>query len=469
MPSQPIWATPRHVALIIATYLLVHFGVRLWMGPALGFDDAEQALFAQHWLPSYRLRAPPLFTWALVAWSEVASIGVLAISVVRYALLAMLFGFTYLTARRLISEPSLAALATFSFAAIYVFGYYSHHDLTHTTVLSAFLAASWYVLVRLAETPTLFWYLVLGLCFGLGLLGKWNFVIFALALPLACLAHPRFRGLVLNWRIVPATLVAAAVALPSILYALHVGPAPGDAAGSLLGRQAGGSFLGMVRGTADLAVAALVYPPPFLALFLMVFGAAAWRGLRALEPATSAARLVPDARLLGTTIAFALGLHWLLVPFAGATDFDERLLQPALQILPIYLFMLVERGGATAAAIRTYAMLIAAVAVVALAARIGIHAAGADVCRRLCRALVPFDAIAAGLKGAGFAGQGTIVVRDVHLAGNLRIRFPDARVMEIGYPARVWPRPSGTGRCLAVWTGEASTDAVDAYLVQQLG
>ena len=42
------------------------------------------------------------------------------------------------------------------------------------------------------------WYLALGLCFGLGMLGKWNFVMFAVALPLACLVHPAYRGLILN-------------------------------------------------------------------------------------------------------------------------------------------------------------------------------------------------------------------------------------------------------------------------------
>ena len=153
MPSQPLWAKPRHVALLIAAYLAVHLGVRLWMGPALGFDDAEQALFAQHWRPSYRLRAPPLFTWALLAIGPVAGVGVVAVSLLRYALLAMVLGCTYLTARRLIRDPVLAALATFSFTAIYVFGYYSHRDLTHTTALSAFLAASWYIFVRLCESP----------------------------------------------------------------------------------------------------------------------------------------------------------------------------------------------------------------------------------------------------------------------------------------------------------------------------
>jgi 4-amino-4-deoxy-L-arabinose transferase-like glycosyltransferase len=480
MPAQPVWATPRNVALLIAAYLLVHLGVRIWIGPALGFDDAEQALFAQHWLPSYRLRAPPLFTWALVAVGEVAGIGMLVISLLRYLLLAMLFGSVYLAARRLIRDPSLAALATFSFAAIYVFGYYSHHDLTHTTALSAFLAASWYAFVRLCETPRLGWYLALGLCFGLGILGKWNFVMFALALPLACLVHPRYRDLVLTWKIVPAVLVMAAVALPPALWALGMGPSRGDGIHSLLG-QSGSSALPFVlaKGTASLVVALLAYPLPFLVIFLIFFGRAAWRGLRA--PNASAAPVlqpVPDSVLVGTVIVVAVALHWLLVPLARATQFEERLLQPALLILPVYLFMLVERGlerdRPSTRAVNGCAQALAAVAGVALAARVGIHVAGADYCRSACRDLLPIEDIAAGLRRAGFDGKGTIVVPDSHLGGNLRVQFPEARVMSAGYPARVWPQPAGSGQCLAIWDAHPRHERkarirVRSYLADELG
>jgi 4-amino-4-deoxy-L-arabinose transferase-like glycosyltransferase len=478
MPAQPVWATPRNVALLIAAYLLVHLGVRIWIGPALGFDDAEQALFAQHWLPSYRLRAPPLFTWALVAVGEVAGIGMPAISLLRYLLLAMLLGFVYLTARRLIRDPSLAALAAFSFAAIYVFGYYSHHDLTHTTALSAFLAASWYAFVRLCETPSLRWYLALGLCFGLGILGKWNFVMFALALPLACLLRPRYRGLVLTWKIVPAALVMAAVALPSALWALGMGPSSGDAMDGLLGQDSGSLPLGLAKGTASLAVALLAYPLPFLVIFLAAFGGAAWRGLSTAASAPGPAlQPVPDSAMVGTVIVVAVALHWLLVPLARATEFQERLLQPALLILPVYLFMAVERGldrgGPAARAVNGYALALAAVAGVALAARIAIPAAGADYCRSACRDLMPARALAAGLRSAGLSGKGTIVVRDVHLGGNLRVQFPQARVMATGYPPRVWPRPAGAGPCLLVWSPysgpvEETRAQIQRYVVGEL-
>jgi hypothetical protein len=475
MPAKPAWATPRSVALLIAAYLLTHLGVRLWIGPVLGVDDAEQALFAQHWLPSYRLRAPPLFTWALMAVGEVLGVGVLAISLLRYALLAMVFGFGYLTARRLIRDPSLAALATFSFTAIYVFGFYSHHDLTHTTTLSAFLAASWYVFVRLCETPRLSWYLLLGLCFGLGTLGKWNFAIFALALPLACLVLPDYRGLVLNWRIVPAALVAGAVALPPALWVLSQGAAQGDDIGGVLAQQGGPWPLILAKGTASLALAVLVYPLPFLAIFLLVFGAAAWRGLRLPQSGAPAIGPVADVKLIGLVMATAIALHWPLVPLAGATHFAERLMQPALMILPIWLFMLMERGGLPSSrAIATYAVVLVGLAGVALAVRVGAYAAGGDYCRRVCRDHLPAAELADGLRKAGFHGKGTIVVRDMHLGGNLRVRFPEARVVDIAYPARTWPKPTGTGQCLAVWT-EYGGNADDgrrhlyAYLGKELG
>jgi 4-amino-4-deoxy-L-arabinose transferase-like glycosyltransferase len=472
MPLQPAWAQPRNVTLLIAAYLLVHFAVRLWMGPTLGIDDAEQALFAQHWLLNYRFRAPPLFTWMLVALSDVLGPGMLAISLIRYTLLVLLAASAYLTARRLIRDQRLAALATFSFVMVYVFGFYSHHDLTHTTVLSTFLAASWYVFVRLCETPSLRWYLALGLCFGLGTLGKWNFVMFALALPLASLFRREYRGLVLAWKVVPAGLVAAALVLPSALWALHLGPSPGDSIGTLLGAHDKGFLLSLVIGTLDLVRAVLVYPQPFLVLFLLVFARAVWRGLQTNNPPTPAP--VPDSGFVGLTIAIAIALHWALVPLAGATNFDERLLQPALFILPVYLFMLVERGdGASPQAISRYMAIIAAVAAIALAARIGIHAAGADYCRGACRALAPFEAVAAELKAAGFHGRGTIVAPDFHVGGNLRVQFPGARIIQIGYPARTWPQPKGNGQCLAVWpAGDAAQGArakVDAYLAKELG
>ena len=71
MPPTPFWAKSKFVLSVILFYLAVHFAIRMAMGPALATDDAEQALFAQHFAWSYRYRAPPLFTWLLVTLGEV--------------------------------------------------------------------------------------------------------------------------------------------------------------------------------------------------------------------------------------------------------------------------------------------------------------------------------------------------------------------------------------------------------------
>ncbi len=480
MPAQPAWAAPGHVALIIAAYLLTHLGVRIWIGPALGIDDAEQALFSQQWLLSYRMRAPPLFTWALLATGQVLGISAITIALLRYILLGMLLGFMYLTARRLIRDPGLAALAAFSYSAIYVVGYYSHHDLTHTTAMSAFLAASWYVFVRLCEAPCLRWYIALGLCYGLGILAKWNFAIFAAALPLACLLRPNWRPLVLTWKLIPSALLMAAVALPTTWRALQIGPVEADSVATVLGDRSGSLSLVLAKGSTSLAAALGIFSMPFLAIFLLAFGGIAWRGWKVPAPRSSVREPVPDSSFIATVMLVAIALHWLLVPLVRATHFQERLLQPALLILPIYLFMLVERSrvdtGTLTRPVRSYTLALVGIAVLVFAVRIGRHAAGPDLCSRACREMLPAAAIADGLRRAGFDGHGTVVVGDVHLAGNLRVQLPKARVMEVGYPARVWPRAASAtagGQCLAVWTdrnglGETTRARVYAYLSSQL-
>ncbi len=146
MPPIPFWARPRFVVLAILAYLAVHFAIRFALGPSPSGDDAEQALFAQRYALSYSYRSPSLPTWILLTLGYLMPVGVVAISVMRYALLAITYLCGYLTARRLIADPRLAALAVYSFAAIHIFAESSHRNLTHSTSLAAIVALS---LVRL--------------------------------------------------------------------------------------------------------------------------------------------------------------------------------------------------------------------------------------------------------------------------------------------------------------------------------
>ncbi|HET6522488.1 MAG TPA: hypothetical protein VFG47_22085, partial [Geminicoccaceae bacterium] len=231
-------------------------------------------------------------------------------------------------------------------------------------------------------------------------------------------------------------------------------------------------------GTLALAKSALVFPQPFLPIFLAVFGAALWRAvLRAPAPPPAADGEAPAVTpgFLGALIALTLGLHWLLVPTLGAVTFTERWMHPALMVLPVFLFALVERGRPGPRAIAVYLAVVAVFVAAALGARVVRYGLGADHCGK-CRELVPFDRLAAQLRAAGFE-RGTIVADGFHVGGNLRVAFPDSRVIDPAYPPEVWPEASGAGdggQCLAAWwADDGHADAlkarIDAYLTGVLG
>lgn len=477
--TTPFWARPRVVLAAVFAYLVVHFAVRMAMWHTLGIDDAEQALFAQEFALSYRNSAPPLFTWLLLGLGQAIGVNIVAISLIRYAFLAVVFVFAYLTARRLIRDPRLAALSVYSFAAIYVFAFYSHHDLTHTTAMTAMLALAWYLFVRLAEAPHLGWYLALGATFGLGLLGKWNFVMLAAALPLACLAWPAYRPLVLSWKVLPAILACAAITLPTALAVLLTGPDEQDTVQSVLAGDGSIEYVARVlEGTWRLAISVLAYPQPLLPLVLVMLGLPLWRGLRAgpqLANRAGSGSPRPDVAFISVTVAISLVLHLALVLLLGAREFSERLMQPPLFILPVLLFMLIERGGPGRRALAAFALVLALLVAGTLAARVAVYLRGADHCSS-CRAMMPIAALSDQVRAAGFSGSGTIIAEGFHVGGNMRTAFPDARVIDAAYPPSVWPAPHDGGQCLLVWRdrddpakSEGSRRFVEAYLGERLG
>ncbi len=459
MPPTPFWAKPKFVLSVIILYLAVHFAIRLVLWPTLTTDDAEQALFAQHFAWSYRYRAPPLFTWMLVALGHVMPVGIVAISLLRYALLGVTYVFAWLGARRLIADPRLAALSVFSFAAIHTFSESSHRELTHTTTLAATIAVAWYVFLRLSASPRLRWYLALGATFGLGLLAKWNFVVLAAALPLACLIRRDFRPLLFTRNAIATAALAGAIALPTVISTLRAGAPAGENVQSVFSTT--GRGLGQIAaGTLQLAYTVLVYPEPLLVLLVIVLGFALWRGVLAAWDEPVAARHV-DTAFVGLTMAVGLALLWALVPLIGATEFKVRYMYPVLFTLPTWLFMLVERGEPSPRAVALFALLLIVPALQVPIERL--RTGLSDDCG-LCLERAPFASLAAELAAADYDGGGTILADGVTVGGNLRSAFPQARIVAPGFPVTSWPDPTGNGPCLMAWqeTADPASGATPA-------
>lgn len=462
------------IAGLILAYLALHFVLRLFLSPTLGIDDAEQILFAQQWAPGYRFRQPPLFTWLLYPLVELIGPGVLAISILRYALLALTYGFLYLTALRWIDDRRFAALSVFSFTSIYVFGYYAHHDLTHTTMLAAMIAVTLYVFTRLLERPTVLRYGLLGLCFGLGMLAKWNFVMLAAGLPLTCLLFPACRHLVLTWKSLLIPAVMAAICSPTALWMFSLGETAGGVSSDIL---SGDSDLSrwalMVEGGQALIVSVALFPLPFLLIFLVFFGRSLFPGTQTSEAHHPSVR---HPSFLGWLMVVILGLHALLVPLFGAVNFTERWMHTALMILPLFLFACLARTcRPTQRSLSLYLGVIAILVAVVVGARLYRYAEGADHCGQ-CREFAPFSTLAADLRATGF-DSGTIIADGMHMGGNLKMAFPGSLVIDPAFPLALWPVQKRDdvrgGACLLVWRddepdAEARRQSVRRYAMTEL-
>jgi hypothetical protein len=236
----------------------------------------------------------------------------------------------------------------------------------------------------------------------------------------------------------------------------------------------GAGYLARVmEGLWRLFVSIVAYPQPALALMLLVFALPLWRGLRDARSTPSEPER-PDATLLGLTIAIALALHLALVLALGAQHFYARLMLPPLFILPIVVFMLIERGRPSKRATNVYAILMASLVFDLSVARVVIYELGADHCNR-CRNMAPFETLANDLRALGFAGAGTIVTYGPHVGGNMRVAFPDARVIDPAFPPSAWPAPHGNASCLLLWhvsdeqPDESGRHYVNAHLNGTLG
>ncbi|HUA55073.1 MAG TPA: glycosyltransferase family 39 protein [Candidatus Sulfotelmatobacter sp.] len=445
--------TPRGFAVLLAAYLSVHFALRLWASPNIGTDDVEQALFAQFWAWGYNPTQPPLFTWLLLGAYALFGTGILAHVVVKYVALGLTYGFAYGCARRLITSPTLAVLATLSLVLIYDFGWGVHTGVTHSLILSVAIFGTLLALLRLVERRRTLDYLVIGFAIGLGLLTKYSYGIFIVPLLGACLLEPSTRVGVLDRRMILALAVAAAIFLPHGIWMLAVGPNYRTTLATLGGVGAHPSWLANVAtGIGSLIKASALFLAPFWLIALAVLRPAAG------QPAAPAR---PWLRVLAWTLVIALSVLALTVLVAQVTYFKDRRMHAVLLTVPLLCFLWLDQRRPDERRLRWFAGAIGAVVLTALVALLGQALFEPYTCRR-CWLHMPLPAFATAIRQAGFT-RGTIVTADEHLGGNLRLAFPRSRVMTPAY-SLLDPPPRGGEGCVLAWHAQIMGDALPPQL-----
>lgn len=448
---------------ILGCYLAGVFLIRAGLFPGVTNDDAEQLLLSQAMAWGYGLRNPPLFTWLVIAMQQMTGVSVLATEAVKFALLFLTYALLYRSARFILRDHLMAALAALSLLAVFPFLWDAVINYSHTVLLAAASAAFLYAILRLGERKDWASYLLIGLTLGLGILGKYSFAAVAAALIAAAMTVRDMRQCLINAKALLSLAVALLVVMPHLLWAWDHPAAFGFVTsfksalfdGGPPGRQWSIQGLG-----AFMRQYALFFGPLVLLLFLHF--RTAFSPLRV-------DTVPPRRRFLGLAFAILTISVVIYVVAFNAPEFRPRYMV-IFAIFPMFLFVCFDPENMGEKHINRYILTLGGLAllvpVLLLAAYVGDPRYR---CKR-CYLHVNYSAIADTLRQAGFEG-GTILSLDrtYPLSGGLRPYFPGARIFSWKFPAYVAPPSRTAGQCLLIWsvTGDIRQDQGNEAFVRR--
>ncbi|MEQ8195119.1 MAG: glycosyltransferase family 39 protein, partial [Rhodospirillales bacterium] len=321
---------------------------------------------------------------------------------------------------------------------------------SHSVLAATLYAAAVYAVLRLDKTDHPLAYAGLGVAMGLGILSKYAFAFFIIALLAACLCDRHLRKRILNPRILMALLIAAALAAPHLhwLYARQAEMAQ-EIAPALSAPGLGAHLLAAAKGILSAIKAIVGFLLPLI-LFLAIFFAPAWKPLPASGQAESGTQRFH--RFFVILFAVLIGLTVVFVVIGGVSRVRTHYMF-ALVLVPLLFFLRVRLSDAHERRLRRYA---AAVSLAGLIVFLGLpvkYAAEPWTCGK-CEHHLPYAAFADQIRKAGFR-SGTIFAywHPYPIAGNLRAAFPEARVISAKHADIVPPPGTAPGQCLLIWSG----------------
>ena len=426
---------PRTFASLIILYCATHMLVRYLLSPNLNLAEAEQVLFGQSLQPSYRADQPPLMTWLSWGVLSLSQNSRLALFLLHEVLVGIAFVAYFAAARIIIGDGRRAGFATFFLLATFGMGWLVHVGRFETVLLAAMCALYLWADARALKRGSVAAYLVLGAVTGLEVLASYVFLVFVFAMSVAVALTQELRARLKLQRLLLAALIAIIIVTPYLYFA-------SGTASESAGKQA--SELAVLGA---FGVAIVLFAIPAVLVFPAIYP-------RACLPLPKEQQQHPWLRDLKIAMAAALVTCLAAALLFRSGEARDFWIYPVLLPLPIYLFLRAQLAHADSETQdRRWVALIVVAVLMAIAARVAMYQLGAKTYRNYAE-YAPTTRYADSFRQAGFL-SGTIAAPEPSLAGNLRLQFPDSRVVTPQAPARTFGPPVG-GECLIAWPGNGN-------------
>lgn len=416
---------------IIFLYCLLFAGLRLGLSDSLSPDEAEQFWDGSYFAWGYPMQ-PPLYSWIVYFCSLVFGNSAELIVIIKYIILFSFYlSFYYIARHFWNAKHSLLITSTLLLFPSHTYDFV--FDMTHTIIVTALASISLLLYIRILINQKASNYYLLGICLGLGMLSKYNFILFALAVMFATLSTSYGRKILLNLKSLVAIVLSVAVSAPHALWlvandfppfkhALDAGDAGDLVAANWFFALLKGYFPQFILFTAIFAI--LLYPA------LKFSGAKFADEQRFITDEEQSKELIKLLRL-SALFSFIVPIVFLIVLKTG--KIHPRWFTTVYFLLVPAFFSFVDLSK-----IKIRKAMLASLPVLAIVAVTGVKVVIGyypDLAGKVKRTNVPYKAIAAKLSerieaaGLGKIEDLTIISDHRRVAANFKAVFPETKVL----------------------------------------
>ncbi|MCX8091108.1 MAG: glycosyltransferase family 39 protein [Verrucomicrobiae bacterium] len=423
------------LALFLA-YAAAQALLRVAVSESLELDEAEQVLLAQHWAWGYGGQ-PPLYTWLQAALFAALGTNVAAVALLKALLVFAVLGLTYRAVREITDSETIAFAAAAAWFLLPHFAWEARRDLSHTVLALVAVVAVIFFAARWHKRPGVTASLGLGMSAAVGVLSKYNFLLFVAAFGLAALSLRPMRASLRDARLLPGLILFLGITgAHGAWFVTHLELATSGHQ-KLLVPDAAGRVQASLLGLASL----LVQGAPALLLLAAVCWACSLR--RAIPGVPTPAASLWQS-LLARTLIFGVALCGVLA-IVMQMRFKARWLLPLFGVAPLYAALWVHRRAGE----RRVQWLARAGSATALVMLFALPAATllASITGKLRRHNAPYAALINQVKPHA-ASPDLILAGNRLVGGNVKLFYPASRVV---VPELAAPPIPNWSRCLVVW------------------
>ncbi len=209
------------IILAIASYCLAYALLRFNVSEVMDWDESEQFLNASV-LKLGNERQAPLYSWIIYGLDSFLDAKMQIIFALRYILMFIFF-FGFYQVSRSFFEAKYAVIALASLMLLPIYSYSINYKLTHTVLLIALSSIGLWIYTKLLANRSFLNYALLGVCFGLGIISKYNYLFLILCLVLASLGTKLGKETLLNKKVLVAITCTVIVIFPHIQWLINEG------------------------------------------------------------------------------------------------------------------------------------------------------------------------------------------------------------------------------------------------------